>query len=166
MYYVSSRGTIEIGERVLSDLFPISIGVKQRGILYPYLFHAFIDDLIHEITNENIGAYFNRINVSIIVYADDIILLSPVDSHLQRLLNICDSYSQTWRIKFNANKSCLMEFGTQFFKNSSFYINNTIILKVDQISYLGIKIDKNLDFKNISVDKFKEVQKSVISLSF
>jgi hypothetical protein len=115
MYYDSSQGTIEIGEGVLSDLFPISIGVKQGGILYPYLFHAFIDDLIFEVTNEKIGAHLNRINILIILYADDIILLNPVDSHLQRMLNICDSYSKTWRINFNAKKSCLMEIGTPLF---------------------------------------------------
>ena len=51
-------------------------------------------------------------------------------------------------------------------RDTSFYINNTIIPKVDDISYLGVKINKNLDFKNISIVKFKEVQKSVFSLSF
>ena len=71
IYYDSSRGTIDLGEGFLSDLFIISFGVKQGGILSPPLFHTHIDDLIFECTNANIGAVFNKINVSIIVYADD-----------------------------------------------------------------------------------------------
>ena len=111
IYYDSSKGTIDLGDGLLSDLFPISFGVKQGGILSPSLFHAYIDELIYECTNENIGAVFNKINVSIIVYADDIILLASVDSHLQKLLNICHNYIKTWRLKFNPNKSNILEFG-------------------------------------------------------
>ena len=124
-YYDSSQGTIELGNGSLSELFDISIGVKQGGILSPALFHMYIDDLIFEITNKNLGAQINQTNVSIIVYADDIILLSSVDAHLQKMLDICGTYSNLWRIKFNAAKSSLMEFGTQFFNNSHFYIDNT-----------------------------------------
>ena len=166
IYYDSSHGTIDLGYGVLSDLFPISIGVKQGGILSPALFHAFIDDLIHEVTSEGIGAQFNRTNISIIVYADDIILLSPVDAHLQKLLDICDLYSKSWKIKFNASKSCLMEFGPQLFKDSTFKINDSIIPKVNQITYLGVTINDKLSFKDIAIKKFLKVNKSVFCLSF
>ena len=126
----------------------------------------YFDDLIFEITNKNLGAQINQTNVSIIVYADDIILLSSVDAHLQKMLDICGTYSNLWRIKFNAAKSSLMEFGTQFFNNSHFYIDNTLVPKVDHIKYLGVKIDKHLNFKDSSIEKFKNVQRSVFSLSF
>ena len=61
-------------------------------------------------------------------------------------------------------KSIIIEFGPQFFKNTSFYINNNLITKVDEITYLGVKINK-LNLNEISIEKFKEVQKSVFSLS-
>ena len=144
IYYDSSQGTIELGNGLLSELFPITVGVKQGGILS--------------------SAY--TINISIIVYADDILLLSPVDSHLQRLLDICDAYSKFWRIKFNAKKSNIIEFGPQFFENTTFFINKNEISKVDEITYLGVKINKNLNFNENAIQKFTEVQKSVFSLSF
>ena len=109
-----------MGNGILSDLFPITVDVKQRGILSPHLFKNIIDDLIYALVNEDIGAQINSINVSTIIYADEIVLLSPVDSHLQRLLDICDEYSKTWGIKFNAKKSNNMEIGPQFFKNSTY----------------------------------------------
>ena len=166
IYYDSSKGTIDLGEGLLSELFTISFGVKQGGILSPSLFHAYIDDLIYTCTNAEIGAVFNKINVSIIVYADDIILISSVDSHLQKLLNICTSYSETWRLKFNPNKSNIVEFGKQFFKNSNFYLNNKIIPKTDRIIYLGVIIDNKFNFNNITIEKFSNVQKAIYSLSF
>lgn len=166
IYYDSSQGTIDLGDGILSELFLITVGVKQGGILSPALFHAFIDGLIYECTSENIGAIFNKINVCIIVYADDIILMSSVDTHLQKLLNICDSYSELWRLKFNASKSNIMEFGTQFFEDSSFYLNNILIPKVDSIIYLGVKIDNKMNFSGTSTEKFGNVQKAVYSLSF
>jgi hypothetical protein len=166
IYYDSSQGTIDLGNGILSELFPITVGVKQGGILSSDLFKNMIDELIFTLVNEDIGARINNINVSTLVYADDIVLLSPVDSHLQRLLDICNEFSKTWRIKFNAKKSNVMEIGPQFFKNSTFYLNNNIIPKVEEITYLGVKINNKLSFNDHAIEKFVEVQKSVFSLSF
>ena len=166
VYYDSSYGVLDLGDGVLSELFPIKIGVKQGGILSPTLFHAFIDDLIYECTNLNVGAHIKKINVSIIVYADDILLLSSVDAHLQLLLNICDSYSYLWRIKFNASKSNIVEFDIQFFNNSSFVLNGKNIYVVDSFKYLGVLIDRWLNFNANTIEKFGSVQKAVFSLSF
>ena len=110
-------------------------------MLSPSLFHAVIDDSIYECTKENIGAHINKVNVSIMVYADDIILLSSVDSHLQKLVDTCDVFSEFCRIDFNATKSNTAEFGPQFFKNSDFLLHNTRIPIVDSIIYLGVKLD-------------------------
>ena len=61
-----------------------------------------------------------------IVYADDILLISPNDHHLQKLLNICGEYGEMWKIKFISLKSNIIEFGDQFFENSDFYPNKLI----------------------------------------
>jgi hypothetical protein len=72
--------------------FNITCGVKQGGILSPYLFNLFIHDLLTVCLEKNVGTIFKNINVSIIAYADDIILISQSDKHLQILLNICSYY--------------------------------------------------------------------------
>ena len=96
IYYDSSIGTIELDLDIFSSTFSISVRVKQGRILSPSLFPILIDDLIHECTDENIDTEFKNMNLSIIVYADDIILLSSVDSRHQKLLNICEVYSKNW----------------------------------------------------------------------
>ena len=59
-----------------------------------------------------------------------------------------------------------MEFGPQFFKNSSFFLDNILIPKVENIVYLGVKIDNKLNFNCTAIEKFNNVQKAVYSLSF
>ena len=54
IYFDSSQGTIDLGNGLLSELFPITVGVKQGGILSPHLFENKIDDLIYECINEGI----------------------------------------------------------------------------------------------------------------
>jgi hypothetical protein len=166
IYYDSSRGIIILEDGNYSSFFIIMVGVKQGGIISAFLFQIFIDDLIVEIIGSNLGAIINNINVSIIVYADDILLICSVDAHLQHLLDICNKFSEKWRLKFNANKSHIIEFGKQFYEKSIFYLNDTEITKSEKIDYLGISIDKNLDFDQYALDKFKNTQKSVFSLSF
>ena len=166
MYYDSSMAVLLLDFDILSSLFIINCGVKQGGILSPFLFNIFINDLIIECCDANLGALIGNLNVCIIVYADDILLISSVDSHLQKLLDICSNYSQVWRIKFNSSKSNIIEFGNQIFKNSKFYINNNPISKVDKIEYLGVAIDSKLDFDLSATENFIKVQKSVFSLSF
>jgi hypothetical protein len=62
-----------------SCIFPkflkIINGVKQGGILSPFLFNYFIDDIIVHIASLNLGLNFHNIlNLSISVFADDIFL--------------------------------------------------------------------------------------------
>ena len=48
-----------------------------------------------------------------------------------------------------------MEFGPQFFKNSAFLINDNLITKADEITYLGVKISNKLNFNEIAFEKFR-----------
>ena len=166
IFYDNSHGSFELEDESNYIVFPINIGVKQGGILSPTLFQIFIDDLIYNCTNIYIGSEFKIYNMSIIVYAHDIILSTPVDSHLQKLLDICDEYSKKWKLNFNASKSKIVEFGKQFFNDSSFTINNQTIPKSDNFTYLGVNINKNLDFNKEAIKKFGNTQKSVFSLTF
>lgn len=162
-YYDSSQGAIASNNTFL--LFDINCGVKQGGILSPYLFNVFINDLIEECINSNLGAIFKSASIPIIVYADDIILISPVDSHLQKLLDLCGDYSNKWLIKFNQTKSNIITFGTPLFHNTVFTLNNIHITQTDKIKYLGIEINQALDFDLCAIEKFKNVSKQILTLS-
>jgi len=163
-YYDSSKGKIDINGDV--RYFTINCGVKQGGILSPFLFNLYINDLIEECINMNIGALIGNVNTSIIVYADDIILISPNDLHLQTLLDSCSVYGSRWLIKFNPKKSNILSFGSSMFDKRYFSLNNSILNEVNEIEYLGFIINSKLDSNEIACKKFRNIQKSIFSLSF
>ena len=76
-------------QSVCSDYFNVNKCVRQGGILSLFLFRFYIKDLILAITSLNIGCYFADINVSLLAYADDLVLLapSPEDSAKSRKKN-------------------------------------------------------------------------------
>jgi hypothetical protein len=84
-------------------------------VISPDLFGNLIDDLINECIAAQNGALCFKMNTSLIVCADDIFLISPNDYRLQNLLNNCLAYGYLWKIKFNSQKSNIIEFGEKFF---------------------------------------------------
>lgn len=85
---------VKIGNE-LTKRFVIKEGVKQGGVISPFLFNYYINDLLINIDELNLGAKIGHKNVNIIAYSDDLILMSPVPEHMRRMLNECEQ----WRIK-------------------------------------------------------------------
>ena len=93
---------------MLGELFPVTCGVRQGGILSPYLFAVYIDDLITHLKNSGYGIYVGQIFTGCALYADDIALLSASCYGLQNLVNICKLYGDALDVKFNSLKSQLI----------------------------------------------------------
>jgi retron-type reverse transcriptase len=104
LYYYYKISTMVVKYGCLGKMFLIKEGVKQGGILSPFLFNLFLDDLISECKKLNLGAKIGPYNLSIIAYCDDIVILSPIENHAQLLINYCDTYSKKWKMEFNTNK--------------------------------------------------------------
>ena len=72
------------------DYFLMSNGVRQGGILSPYLFRFYIRNLIRAIVYSNIGCCVARCFINILAYADDLVLLTPSWQGMQTLLAILE----------------------------------------------------------------------------
>ena len=77
----------------LSQFFGVSNGVRQGGILSPYLFAVYIDQLSKDLNHVPAGCYIGNTLVNHIIYADDICCFSPSVAGLQDLFAVCDSFS-------------------------------------------------------------------------
>ena len=62
---------------------------RQGGVLSPYLFAVYVDVLVDKVQNCGSGCFVNWVCCGIILYADDILLLSPSVTSLQELLRVC-----------------------------------------------------------------------------
>jgi len=74
---------------VWSRWFRLSCGIRQGGVLSPYLF-AIIDSLVEKVKACGYGCYLHHTCISIILYADDVLLLAPSVSSLQLILSVCE----------------------------------------------------------------------------
>ena len=91
--------------------FKLSAGVRQGGALSPCLFAIFIDSIINKIICCGKGFHLAFWCVSIILYVDDIRLLSPSVTSLQSMFNICDEVLQSLNMYINPSKSVCMHIG-------------------------------------------------------
>ena len=77
-------------------------GVKQGGILSLVTCHCvYVDDLICKISAEGIGCTIGMLFAGILIYADDIALLAPSLTALQKMLDICTQYGNTFMTLYN-----------------------------------------------------------------
>ena len=74
------------------DSFPVMCGVCQDGVLSPYLFALYIDDLIVSLRLSGYGLHISQLFIGCLLYADDIVLLSPSCYGLRHLVNICEHF--------------------------------------------------------------------------
>ena len=85
---------------IKSSKFEICIGVKQGGVISSLLFAVYSKILINNLLSCKAGCRIGDIIASVILYADDIVLLAPTRSSMQRLLNICEGYGRKYSMQF------------------------------------------------------------------
>ena len=99
-----------------------------------------MDDLSAKLNELNIGCVVGSLLINHLLYADDLVLISPSSRGLYKLLRECENYGLENDIVFNANKSAVMCFKSKFtpkFRIPAFVLNNDVIPLVNSMKYLG-----------------------------
>ena len=94
----------------LSTSFCVSNGVRQGSVLSPVLFSVYIDNLLDSLEESSVGCYWGHQFAGALCYVNDLVLLAPTASVLWQMLSICDSYTNSHGLVFNANKTQLICF--------------------------------------------------------
>lgn len=144
-----------------SESFKIYNGVRQGGLLSPYLFRFYIRNLIDRVTKLNVGCNYFGINFNLLAYADDMVLLAPSWFGLQSLLNVLESSAHEIFMSFNTKKTVCMVFNPskrhKVICNTFpvFSLAGCNLLFVENFKYLGHVIDNCL---NDDSDIMREVK--------
>ena len=159
-----------------TDYFNCPIGVKQGDCLSPTLFAIFINDLAHNIKESGIGIEFEAedlagnmetVVISILMYADDVVLFAKNELDMQSLLDIVQVWCENWRLEVNLAKTNILHIREKRKSQSNymFIFNKRPVPYCKSYKYLGCCINEHLDFNyssNIQVDAAGRALNSLI----
>ena len=96
-----------------TDYFEVEVGVQQGCILSPTLFSIYINSMAAEVNQAGGGIDVAGRKIAILLYADDIVLISDSAKGLQRSMHIVTKWGRKWQCRFNRGKSQVVVFGSR-----------------------------------------------------
>ena len=125
----------------------IEKGVRQGGILSPFLFNFYIDSIIENVVSTDVGCTFGMTRCNILAYADDVVLLAQSVSHMESLYaTFCTSITQH-KLTINRDKTkCMIFSNTRKRIRESIVLNGDTLEVVSSFKYLGHNV--SYDFRD------------------
>ena len=141
--YKQVRMRVRVGNRI-SSAFLAEAGVKQGDNLSPLLFGLFIDQLEKFFTNkcgEEEGIRIADNICRVILYADDLAIMSESQSGLQIMLNCLEEFCQAYKMEVNISKSEVVVFNRDLINGRMTYklqFKGQDLPNKEEFVYLGI----------------------------
>ena len=146
--YKNTKSCVQVGpER--TEFFDVEAGVRQGCGLSSILFSIFINTLAKEITQSSIGIIVENEKIAILLYADDIVLITDSAVNLKIGLRIATDWGKKWRCSFNQKKSNVIVFGQRRIQVNDWTLGGKRIKQVDTYKYLGLNMKGNLKWKDM-----------------
>ena len=145
--YTHTTSCIRINDK-LTEWFDCRSGVRQGDCLSPTIFSLFINDLVSEINDLELGIDLNGTKLSLLLYADDICFLAKSEADLQAMLDTLHNWCKKWRVLINTEKSKAVHFrkGRRKRTEFNFKIGQNIIELVETYKYLGVIFHEKSEF--------------------
>lgn len=134
-----------------SDMFECPVGVRQGCVMSPTLFSLFINQLANHINDTGVhGVQLlpNMLELFLLLFADDVALLSTSPRGLQAQLNSLKLCCDNLKLTVNKNKTKVMVFRKGGFlgdREKWFYENERLEV-VNSYCYLGFNFSTMLSF--------------------
>ena len=136
----------------MTQFFNIPNGVRQGDPLSPTLFSIFIDSLISELKSLNLGIDINDLILTVLAYADDLVIITDSESKMQELLNALTQtqWCYRWRLSINNTKSGVVHFRCNRVRRTEFkfQLAGTDVEVVSEYKYLGVVLDEHLTYRS------------------
>ena len=169
--YSSIRSCVKINQNALTELFSCNKGIRQGDDLSPVLLSLFMNDLPQYFKeSKSPGVMLGNQTINCLMYADDLLIISPSPKGLQQSLNVIHRHAQQWKLKVNTKKSNIIIFSGngQNKNNIDFKYNNETLQIVDKQTYLGIEMTSSGRYTYVRESLSKKATKvlSIIKRSF
>ena len=94
--------------KIYLAVFENNVGLLQGEVLSPlFFFTLYVNDLENEFTIKrgNTPTELQLLSLYLLMYADDMVLLTESINELQNMLNILQNYTTEWSLDVNIQKS-------------------------------------------------------------
>ena len=157
--YASVESAVVVDE-FQSDWFGVEVGLRQGCILSPLLFLIFINDIVsHLQVTERVGVEVGSIRVSVLLYADDIVLLARNETEMEELWRGIERYCELWRLKINQRKTAVMTFGGGKKQCTVRNRDGTEVKETDRYKYLGLLVTTKHSRKEMKQNMVEKARK-------
>ena len=142
--YSDTKVAVWTGNEV-SEKFSTHSGVKQGCILSPLLFTLYLNDL-HEYLDG--GLTVGGMNIRLLLYADDIVLVADNINIMQKMINNLENYCTQWNMEVNLAKSEMLVFrrGGRLARQENWKYKGQQVRIVNEYCYLGVIFTPKLSF--------------------
>ncbi len=124
--------------------------MRQGCSLSPTLFNIYIDELARALDQSAApGLTLLDTEFKCLLFADDLVLLSPTKEGLQQHLDLLHSFCQSWALSVNPKKTKIMIFQkrpSHQEQHHSFKLDNMLLEHRQNYTYLGININNTGNF--------------------
>ena len=90
-------------DSAVSNTFTITNGTRQCSVASPTLWCVYLDSLVNELRELEIGCQVGGVFMGVVVYAHDILLMAPNRCAMQEMLSKCELYANKNNIMFNTD---------------------------------------------------------------
>ena len=148
------------------DPIKSDMGLLQGGILSPKLFNLYIDDIKHIFDERCDPINLHDINVSHLLYADDLIIVSKTENGLRHSLNNLEVYCEQWKLEVNISKTKIMIFNSsgRKLKSDTFHFQGNELEVADSYCYLGVNMIPSGSFNHTQKILKEKAQKAMFPL--
>ena len=123
----------------MSSTVKILFGVRQGGVLSPFLFAICVDDVLIKLRDSSLGCRFRGLLINAIMYADDLLLLSLSIRDLQLMVDLCSKEFKAIGLSINFTKSACLRIGPCHNADiASISVNGISLAWKSELRYLGV----------------------------
>ena len=118
-------------------------GVEKGCVLSLLLFGLYTEELAVRVRKTGLGIKVGEEVLSILLYADDVVILSESDVNLQMMLDVVTEYGTDFNIRFSSEKSqVLVVNGEEMDRDRSWTLGGMEIKRTSEYKYLGMTMDE------------------------
>lgn len=151
-----------------SEYIQSTVGLKQGCLASPILFCFFIDELercLSENDIKGIQLHPDTFQVFLLMFADDIALMSDTVKGLQSQLNVLSEFCNKYMLSVNVTKTKIVVFkkGGVLARNEKWTYKNTYLEVVSSFCYVGLKFTQQISMNSMVHDLCVKGKRVMIS---